>query len=210
MCIDSLFKRFWDWIKSSEFFTAFCATLFGVLLAFVLQDMWQHHQLNRATAQYLQLAYLESEYNIVIAQNILDKFSGPIADKVDFKRTSHSAADLVIHDENVLSLLAAERLSLLSAYVVALNVLNESLDAHREYLFSSGVRPLPAGDKLVQTIRSNAAEAFAACIVVQGQFESYNDRRIFDRDILDKLENKIDEEKQKALMGQTAVSKKIE
>lgn len=194
----------------SDFLTAFSATMLGVLTAFVLQDCWHHHQLDSATRQHLHLVYLESEYNITIAQNSLDKFLGSMAQKVVIDRTAHPMASQAIHDENILSLLPAEKLSLLGSYVNALDVLNDSLDLHREYLINSLVRPLPAGDKLVQTVRSNAAAAVAACLVVQEEYREYFDKRIYNNEEIRKMETKVEELKQKALRGKTRVSKDIQ
>lgn len=203
-------RALWFRVRTPDFATAFLATLCGVLVAFVLHDCWNQHQLNRATRQHLHLVYLESQYNITIAQRALNAFLRSTAQTVVIDRSAHSAATRAIHDGNVFSLLPPVKLTLLRSYVGALDGLNDSLDLFRDYLFNSSVRPLPAGDRLVQTVRSSAAAAVAVCIVVQLEFEEYFDKRMYDKKRIQKIETQVEDLKQKALLGKTGVSKDIE
>ncbi len=71
--------------------------------------------------------------------------------------------------------------------------MNDSLDLHRDYLLTSSVRPLPAEDKLVQTVRSNAAAAVAACLLLQEEFREYFGKGIYDKERICQMETRLEE-----------------
>lgn len=160
----------------------------------------------RISLQKLHRVFLESMYNITISQHALDTFSTEKVDSVFMERPTFAMALLALQDDNVLSFLPAYKVSLLMMYVNSIDLLNHTLDLHKEFALNTDLHNQISLYKDVQFIRTNAAAAVVDCRVLQKEFREYFDKEIYDRSKIQTLSEERNAIMEKVLQGKTSFS----
>lgn len=156
--------------------------------------------------QKLQRVYLESVYNIKIAQHALHTYSMAKVDNLFIQRPTFAMARLALQDDNVLSFIPAYKISLLMEYINAIELLNHTLDFHKELALNPDLHKEISSYKDVQFIRTNAAAAVVNCLILQREFSEYSKKENYDRSKIQILNEERKEIMEKVLQGKTSFS----
>ncbi|MHA2198199.1 MAG: hypothetical protein ACXADW_23085 [Candidatus Hodarchaeales archaeon] len=127
-------------------------------------------------------------------------------DTVFMQRPTFAMTHLALQDDNVLSFLPAYKVSLLMEYVNAIDLLNHTLDLHKEFALNTDLHDEISLYKDVQFIRTNAATVVVNCLMLQREFSEYSDKENSDRSKIQTLYEERKAIMEKILQGKTSYS----
>lgn len=179
--------------------------MLGVWAAFWLTGLSEQKAQDIATKQRLHLVVLESQYNGVIAKEIMDNCAN--FGTVTIYRLDATLATAALDDTNIIAFLPHHKASMLRSYVNAVATLNEAIHAHQTTLESTGYRQTPTEVSIRENLRSNAAAVIANIIVLREELSPYFDKTSYDHGAMRRAENRIKYLKAKALRGEVHLSK---
>lgn len=188
------------------------AALIVFVQLYITVDLFEQTQEKRTqeqksiSLQKLQRVFLESVYNIKISQHALHTYSKAKVDNVFMQRPTFAMALLALQDDNVLSFLPAYKVSLLMEYINAIDLLNHTLDLHKEFALNPDLHNEISLYKDVQFIRTNAAAAVTNCLVLQREFSEYSKKENYDRSKIQTLNEERKAIMEKVLRGKTSFS----
>ena len=207
--VSPFLPEYWSWLKEHKYevISGFIVAVAAVYIAFWLAGWGEQKALNRATKQRLCLAYLEAQYNLTDAKEILDGYADPNSFGINLNRPISLAVVVALEDTNILAFLPLHKVSLLMSYVNSISTLNQSLQVRQGVLESQNYRRTIQEKQARQNVHKNAAAVLAGTQVLKEELKEYFDETFFDQKEADRIENRIKYIKGKALKGKVSLSK---
>lgn len=202
----AIVRTFASWVAKNAFAIELVATMLGVLAALYLANLQQQQHLNSITAQRLHLVVLESQYNSSTVKEIFEVFSKDTPNTIMLKQTDTSMAIAAINDQNIVSFLPLHKVTLLVSYIYSQETLNHSLKLYNDYLLLGTEVTSKNKEAFSENVRGNAASAAIMCAVLQSELEMYFDKKLYDHERIQSLEQEIAETKRGILSGEIQIT----
>ncbi|MBC8263155.1 MAG: hypothetical protein H8E47_03415 [Anaerolineales bacterium] len=198
-------RNLWKIVRTIDFWIEVLATMLGVLAALYLANLQQQQHLDSITAQRLHMVVLESQYNGSTVKEIFEVFSKGTPNTIMLKQTDTSMAIAAINDQNIVSFLPLHKLSLLVSYIDSQETLNHTLKLYNDYLLLGTEVTSNNKEAFSENIRGNAASAAIMCDVLQDELKMYFDKKLYDHERIQSLEQKIEQTKRGILSGEIKI-----